>query len=140
MKIYILYGEMGMGKNYRGERWAKELGDVFFDGDHVLPASMRKRISAFKLVTPDAIEQYIKFNLAPAILRLAKTQNVVVAQALYLRSHREHLEWLLKGAGHEIKFIPIRVPFWQHMRQLWSRPQGWRWVLFALMNKPFFQH
>lgn len=139
MRVRVLYGEMGAGKNYSGERLSETLGVPFLDGDDVIPDPMRQRIAAFKIVTPEMIENYISLHLAPAILRLAKKQDVVVAQALYLKRHRELLEWLLKGAGHEVEFFHIRVPFLQHVRQLLSRDQGWRWLAFALLNKPFFQ-
>lgn len=38
--IYLIFGEMGIGKNYVGEKLAKHIGCSFFDGDTVIPKSM----------------------------------------------------------------------------------------------------
>lgn len=139
MKVIVLYGEMGAGKNYHGERLAQDLGMPFFDGDLVIPPDMRERIRAFKPVLPATLDRYVNAYLGPAILERVGPPGIVVAQALYLRRHREALREILAIYGLDVEFRHIEVGFAQHMRQLWGRRRGLAWVLFALFNKLFFE-
>ena len=139
MKIIIMYGEMGSGKSYLGERYAKQQGMAFLEGDDFLPPAMASRIAQFKPVTPDMIKRYLLEYLIPVILGEVDARGLVVSQALYLREHRKMLVERLRFHGHEVELQHVRAPFWRHMRQLWNRPQGARWVLYGLLNKPFFQ-
>lgn len=66
-------------------------------------------------------------------------KGVVVAQALYRDRNRIDLEMQLRDKGIEVEYIMIQTPFFQHMKQLWSRKSGFKWLLYGLRNKPFFQ-
>lgn len=138
-RIIIMYGEMGSGKSYQGARLAAEAGMVFLEGDDYLPGLMAYRIERFKAITPDMIKSYILNHLIPAIHAHYSPKGLVVAQALYLKEHRELLVSHLKLHGYKVELVRIETPFLRHMRQLWSRPKGAFWVLYGLANKPFFQ-
>ena len=140
-KITILYGEMGAGKNYHGTRLAKLFGGVFLDGDDAMPPEMREKVQNFKPLSPEILQDFIHNHLVDSILDTVRTCNhLVVAQALYRREDREKLgERLQLRTGVTPEFIHIKVPVWQNARQLWSRPKGHLWVLYWLLNKPFFQ-
>lgn len=137
-RIIIAYGEMGVGKNYVGERLADELGVKFIDGDSLLPPSMIEKVNAFKPFTLAEIENFVKVHLTPAILREAKN-GVVVAQALYRQEHRDHIARALALAGFKAEFALISTGLLTHLSRLWSRPRGFLWMMYGLINKPFFQ-
>lgn len=139
--IYILFGEMGGGKNYHGERLAKIEGYSFFDGDDVVPPEMLEKVKNFEPLTREIVQNYISV-LANAIADRAEDESVpglVVAQALYFDEDRLFLESFLNCLGFKVKFIWVRARFWRNLKQIYSRPKGLRWVLYWLMNKPFFQ-
>jgi gluconate kinase len=139
-KVIILYGEMGSGKNYQGERLAKSLGFEFFDGDLALPAYLVERTRNFKPLTPEMVNDFVYIDLLFAISgKVRRSKGIVVAQALYLREARDLLGTQLKAAGFDVEFRLVKVPFLQNLRQLLSRPRGNLWVLYWLANKPFFQ-
>jgi gluconate kinase len=136
--IYILFGEMGVGKNYVGERLAKHLECEFFDGDTVIPKPMAKKVNNFKFLSPSMIEDYIRNHLLVEIRKKLKGKDLVVAQALYRKAFRNEV---LKGLkGEEVKLVYIPAPtFPVHMKRLLKRRRGPRWMVFCLMNKLFFQ-
>lgn len=140
-KITVLYGEMGAGKNYQGERLAERLGVPFLDGDDAMPPEMAEMVRSFKVVSPSVLNDFIHRCLLGAILDATRNGNdLVVAQALYRRDNRNRLrEQLALHTGVEPEFIHVKVSFAQHMRQLWSRPKGSLWIFYGLVNKPFFQ-
>lgn len=136
--IIILFGEMGAGKNFLGEKIAKRLGYQFIDGDVFATPEMVKRVSKFKLLNRTIVCKYV-MELFFQILPLAINNNLVIAQALYSDEDRVYLEKYLGNAGHKISFKWIKPNFWQHMKQLYSRPKGFLWVLYCLINKLFFE-
>lgn len=88
--IYLIFGEMGIGKNYVGEKLAKHIGCSFFDGDTVIPPSMLKKVLNFKPLGAEDIDDYVTNHLIPEIEN--KYQNeLVVAQALYREKHRNQI-------------------------------------------------
>lgn len=134
--VYILFGEMGGGKNYHGERLSQISGIEFLDGDTVIPPDMMTKVSNFDPISPEMIEDYIANHLAPAIL---SKHNVIVAQALYMDKHRWFLKNFLETHGYQVAFGWVKPKFFNNLKQIYSRPKGFRWVLYWLMNKPFFQ-
>lgn len=138
-KITILFGEMGTGKTHWGKIIAAEYFLPFFDGDDVVTKEMIERVSKFKPMTKEMIDDYVKNHLAPAILERASEHGLIVAQALYLNEHRLFLKTYLESRGCEVKFYWIRVPWLQNIEQLWFRPKGYRWIFYWLLNKPFFE-
>jgi gluconokinase len=137
--IYILFGEMGIGKNYVGEKLAARLGCKFFDGDLVVPAPMAEKVTNFKPLTPEDIDDFVYNHLISGIEKeLSRETDLVVAQALYLKTHRDAIR---KHFGKEnIKFVYLPVPsVFTHMSRLWSRENGSKWMLFGLFNKFFFE-
>ncbi len=137
-EVIIIVGEMGCGKTYYGTRIAKNMNTDFFDGDDVVTPAMQEKVSNFRPLTKVLVDTYVKENLAPAILERCKG-HLIVAQALYLKEHRDFIEAYLKENGCKVTYWYIYCPFWQNLKQLWSRPKGFRWVIYWLMNKPFFQ-
>ena len=137
--LYVLFGEMGVGKNYVGERLAEHLKCDFFDGDEVLPESMRKKVESFKPLFLEDIDNYVDNFLIKAINdRAYRGQNLVVAQALYLRQHRDRIE--RKLSHHDVVMVYLPVPSRiTHMRRLFSRKNGLRWAIFGAFNSFFFE-
>jgi gluconate kinase len=139
-KVIILYGEMGVGKNYQGERLAKSQGFGFLDGDTVLPPHIVERVRRFQPLTLEMVNDFVFKHLVEAIvLHSTEPKGLVVAQALYRRETREALKTRLQALGYEVELWIVWVPFLQNLRQLFSRPRGSRWVLYWLLNKPFFE-
>lgn len=137
--IYIFFGEMGCGKSYCGERYAKKHGFKFFEGDSVVTPRMMDKVVKFKPITRDLIEEYLDV-LFEEIARQAETcENLVVAQALYTDEDRKDLKIFLECLGYKVKMWWVKVPLMQNVRGLMTRKDGWKWVLYWLFNKPFFQ-
>lgn len=138
-KVIIVYGEMGMGKNYVGERIAKHLNLQFVDGDSLLPPSMLEKVKKFKPFTTAEIDGFVNDHLLPFVLKEAKV-GLVIAQALYRQEHRNHITKQLVQAGIEVEFVLVAAnSLFTHLERLWSRPSGLLWMLYGLINKPFFQ-
>lgn len=139
--IVILFGEMGGGKNYHGERLSRMTGFPFFDGDTVVTPEMAEKVSNFRPLTREMILSYVS-RLANEIADRAEVEDVpglIVAQALYINDDRLFLKEFLRCLGFNVKFYWIKTPFWRNLKQIFSRKNGFRWVLYWLMNKPFFQ-
>lgn len=139
--IVILFGEMGAGKNYHGERLSRMTGFTFFDGDTVISPEMAKKISNFQPLPREMIESYVT-HLANEIADRGEDESVrglIVAQALYMNDDRLYLQYFLRCLGFNVKFYWIKTPFWRNLKQIFSRKNGFRWVFYWLMNKPFFQ-
>lgn len=136
--ITILFGEMGGGKNYHGEIIANETNTPFFDGDEVVTPEMLERVKNFKSITRAMIINYVNV-LANAIADRAEPNGLIVAQALYFDEDRLFLKKFLECLGYHVTFVWVKTSFWRNLKQIYSRKNGLRWVIFWLMNKPFFQ-
>ena len=135
--IYFLVGPMGCGKNYVGERLAKELDCDFIDGDSFVPESMARKVLSFKPLGQKDIDDFVYDHLVPGILSSWKEgDDVVIAQALYRKEHRDAIAFLFTG---HIVFVYIRCPLLLNLQRLWSRKKGLRWALYGLWNRIFFQ-
>jgi gluconate kinase len=139
-EIIILFGEMGSGKNYHGEKLAKEKGYLFFDGDDALTSEMRDRVNKFKPISREMILHFISDLLSVIIEKSNDTDTgLVVSQALYFDEDRTFIEYVLRRMGFTVNFKWVKVPFVQNFKQIYSRPKGFRWALYWLMSKPWFQ-
>jgi hypothetical protein len=124
---------------------ASDLGVTFLEGDSALPPYLKQRVQSFKPLTKADLEYFIEHLLFEEILievgycGPGKLRDTIVAQALYRRHNRKRLKGQLEEYEIEVQYQLVKVSFLQNLRQLWSRPQGLRWVLYWLMNKPFFQ-
>lgn len=137
--IYIVFGEMGAGKNHVGMRLARHLGCRFYDGDDALPWLLKKKVERFESLTLRDIEVFVSDYLTPRILLKANHSDVVVAQALYRQKHRDLLDQLLVR-DHNVFWIHLKTPSnWTHARRLLGRPNGWRWFLLGMLSKPYFE-
>lgn len=145
--IYILFGEMGSGKNYVGEKLAKKLNCPFLDGDTLIQEEMMIKVLGFNVFKKDCIEGYVKDYLIPEILNLAiDNDDVVVSQALYARSFRQSIvdavnkDHLLQLLGKDkVKLIWVKTPLLLNLRQLLSRQRGIGWLLYFFITTLFFQ-
>lgn len=137
--VMLLVGEMGSGKNYWGEKWSYELDIPFFDGDTVVTPEMAERVKNFKPLTKELIDDYVYNHFGPEVFQRAWEDHLIVAQALYREEHRAWIVRQLEERGHVVRVIHIATPFLQNMEQLWTRPNGLKWIFFWLLNKPFFQ-
>ena len=140
-EIIILFGEMGGGKNYWGEIYAYQLNYHFFDGDTVATPQMMERVSKFKPLNKEIISNYLTILTSEIINRASVSSNgLVVAQALYNNKDRISLKEKIEATGEfNVNFFWVHVPFLQNLKQIYSRPKGFRWALYWLINKPFFQ-
>jgi gluconate kinase len=137
--IYILFGEMGVGKNYVGERLAQGMGCEFFDGDTVIPKPMQDKIDGFEILTASVVEDFIHNHLIPEIQkRKTDRRNLVVAQALYRKEYRQAVIDVLGEENVKVIYLPA-PSFFTHMKRLMRRKNGIRWVIFCLISKLFFQ-
>lgn len=135
--IYLLFGEMGSGKTHLGEELSYHLKCPFYDGDDVLPARLQAKVSNAQLLNIDEVDSYIKEYLIPYIKKVSQeSEDLILSQALYTHRHRQ----MIKGKFYpSIKWIEVRAPFETQMKRLWSRPQGWRWCINAMLSKPWYE-
>jgi gluconate kinase len=138
MTIYLLFGEMGTGKNYIGERLAEHLGCQFFDGDDWIPLHLQSKIDRCESLTLEEVSEYVDDDLIPQLKNIqASTEMAVVAQALYRENDRYEIQDEL---GDQVVWIHVVPPSrWTHMWRLLSRKNGFRWALLGLMSKPYFE-
>lgn len=136
--IYLIFGEMGIGKNHVGEKLAQYIDCPFFDGDTVIPKSMIENVLIFKPLTAKDIDNYVTNHLIPGIEQRYK-EKLVVAQTLYRAEHREQIRTHFGEERVKLIWIPAR-PITEHFKRLLSRENGWGWVKYGLLNKPFFQN
>lgn len=137
--LYLLFGEMGVGKNYVGERLANFLSCDFFDGDLVVPPEMVEKVVNFKPLTPEMIDDYVHNHLIPGIdVRFDRANPLVVAQALYFERHRQAIREYFGAEKTKLVYLPTPSVV-THMGRLYSRENGLRWAAFGLFNKFFFE-
>lgn len=135
--LYVLFGEMGIGKNYVGELLANHIGCKFFDGDLAVPETMAKKVANFRPLGADDINDYVGNHLIPAINERFDT-HLVVAQALYREVHREMIMSTFGRRKVKLVWLPV-VSHVSHFKRLLNRENGWKWIAYAMANKPFFQ-
>jgi gluconate kinase len=146
--IFLLFGEMGVGKNYVGKRMARQLSCPFFDGDDAIPDQMMVKIERFKILSLGELDHYVHDHLIPAIRAQAFYESdIVVAQALYRRKHRKDIvraiehDWSLYDATRN-KVVPVWLKppsLLTHIKRLLGRDHGFKWLVYALVTKLFFQ-
>lgn len=137
--VYILFGEMGCGKTYCGSRYAERHDIKFFDGDSVLTPRMLEKVSKFRPITRDILEEYMDV-LSDAIAdQMVHCDQLVVSQALYSNEDRRSLQIFLECLGYRVRMWWVRVPLWRNLQNLLTRQDGWKWVMYWLFSKPFFQ-
>jgi len=137
--VYIFFGEMGSGKSYVGSRFAQSKDFKFFEGDSVVPPRMMERVSKFKSISEDMLEEYMD-ALADAIAdEMTTCDNLVVSQALYRDEDRKSLKLFLECLGYRVQMYWVQTRWHRNIQNLLTRQNGWKWVLYWLLNKPFFQ-
>lgn len=133
--ITIFYGEMGSGKSCAARKYADMVHAPFFEGDDVVTPAMRKCI-LFRPIPRAVLEDFLFNHFVPEVVRRAfMERDLVVSQALYSRTDRLRIKSVLQSHGHEAKFVLVNIP----LRQLLSRPMGFRWVYYWLLTHFFFQ-
>jgi gluconate kinase len=137
--VYILFGEMGCGKTYQGSRYAERHDFKFFDGDSVITPRMLEKVKAFKPIPEDVLEEYMDTLFNAIADQMQDTDNLVVAQALYRNEDRELLKTFLESFGFRVVMWWVVSKWHRVIDGLLTRENGWKWVLYWLINKPFFQ-
>lgn len=139
-EIIICFGEMGAGKSHWGKQIAKDLGYDFFEGDNAVPSEMAERVAAFKFIPKDMIEDFVYILSAHITFHGSRSPNgLVVSQALYTNKDRLLLKDILEHYGYKVSFYWIRTTFFKNLTQICHRPKGFRWTLYWLMSKPWFE-
>lgn len=129
--LIVVVGEMGMGKTHTAQLIANKTGKHFYEGDNALPHGM-------KLKSKEAVDDFVKNYLIPAITREMVTHDdVVVAQALYFQEHRELIFKEFKDMA-QIKFINVATSNELQLKNLQGRPESF-WPEYATSSKPYFQ-
>ena len=139
--VVVFFGEMGSGKSHCAREFAGEHGYEFFEGDSVVTRELLDRSGRFKPIPRGVIREFVQV-LSRAVeerARMSRSSHLVVAQALYLDEDRLAFQRYLNEHGLFVRWFWVRTGFFQHVRQLLSRPKGTRWVPYMLVNKPFFQ-
>jgi hypothetical protein len=140
-RVVVFFGEMGSGKSWCAERYAGDRGFCFFEGDSVVTHELLDRSGRFKPIPRGVIREFVQV-LSRAVVEHAQqcdSATLVVSQALYLDEDRRAFEAYLVEHGLAVDWRWVRTPFFKHVRNLLTRPKRWRWVVYMLMNKPFFQ-
>lgn len=137
--VYILFGEMGCGKTYQGSRYAERHGWKFFEGDSVVTPRMLEKVSKFKPIPEDVLEEYMDVLFNAIADQMHDCDNLVVSQALYREADRVELKSFLESFGYKVVFHYVISKWHRNIEGLLTRENGWKWVLYWLINKPFFQ-
>jgi len=138
-EVIILFGEMGSGKNYWGAKIAEDKGYLFVDGDDFILPEMLDIVTKFRPIPEELLNAFV-IRLSKEVSDLAqKHQGIVLAQALYFNKDREFVANELRKQGHTVQFKWVKVPPLRNMKQLFNRPLGTAWILYWLLNKPWFE-
>jgi gluconate kinase len=135
--IHILFGEMGSGKNYHGERLAKRLGVPFVDGDSFLPPDLVECLERGGVFTTADVERFFNGYLLPGLMdrNIKHPDGFVVAQALYNDVHRQELYQIF----HESRLYWVKPSFARHIGNLCKRRDPFTWIGRMLVSKLWFQ-
>lgn len=137
--VYIFFGEMGSGKSYCGERYAERHEFKFFEGDSVVTPRMMERVKKFRSISEDILEEYMDVLADSIADQMVDCDHLVVSQALYRNKDRESLKLFLECLGYQVRMWWVQTPWHRNLQGLLGRPNGWKWALYWLINKPFFQ-
>lgn len=140
-QVKIVFGEMGAGKNYWGVRLAKRFNLEFLDGDDIAAPEMMELVSRFKPIPRRMLAAFIHCDLTAAIVANTRQSKngIVVSQALYLNEDRKILLAYLRAMDFDVSFYWAKTTTLHNIRQLLTRQHGINWVLYYLLNKPWFQ-
>lgn len=130
---------MGCGKTYCGSQYAERHDFKFFDGDSVVTPRMLEKVSKFKPITRDILEEYMDVLADSIADQMVNCDHLVVSQALYGNEDRQSLKVFLECLGYRVRMWWVQVPLWRNVQNLLTRKDGWKWVFYWLFNKPFFQ-
>ena len=101
----FLFGQIGVGKSYLGQRLAEDFGLTFYEGDHDITPAMRTAIAASTPFTP-AMRLEFADLLADRIATLAAaTPNFCIAQALFKNNERHHV----RARFPDLTFVWVRA-------------------------------
>lgn len=158
MTIYLLVGEMGVGKTTIGKLLAEKKGLPFYDGDTALPKKFANKVAKGLPLSVDETDEFVYADLVPFARQAAvETRNsgLVFAQALYDWKHRKRIAEVLCSAhddnssslpygrrpGKDLRVVRI-IPdsLLAHFKNLRNRKHWIRWTLSCLASKPWFEH
>ena len=101
----FLFGQIGVGKSYLGQRLAGDYGFTFCEGDHDITPAMRTAIAARTPFTP-AMRREFADLLAHRIATLATgTPGFCIAQAFFKNSERHHV----RAEFPDLTFVWVRA-------------------------------
>lgn len=118
--LIILFGEAGVGKSHLGTIFAKQNGFMFWDADDLLPTEMKETIQKGNLFTQSMRDQFVDQMIQGISKRLASTNNLIVAQALYKEKNRNQL----LSAFPKAKLVWIKAEELTLKQRLQFRPNG----------------
>lgn len=137
-KIYFLFGEVGAGKSYCGEKLAESLNCSYFDGDEIFNLPQLQYLQE-KIVKKQNFNLVDLNQITIAMISEIKKRcynpsgYLVVSQAMYRKLNRNYI----KSQFAELYFVEIKASSWQHFCQLWNR--GISWIWYGLKNHWYFQ-
>ena len=145
--VIVTFGEMGSGKSRVGLELSRTLPGRwgFYEGDDARP--WYTRVLGF--LTKDnngcctryvSVEHFVRNSLIPAIVReSAQHPQLVVAQALYFRDHRELIVAELNKRGIKCRFVHVLTPVGLQDEQLRLRNCGCCWRRYNRLNRQYFE-
>lgn len=138
--IILMFGEMGSGKSHLA-RTCCPTDLAFIEGDDLIPEYMATAVRSFKPVNEDMLKGLVKALKYEVVRQADQTKHgVVVSQALYRDKDRREVISYWQERGFEVTAYYVKTrSFWQNLKQLLKRPKGWRWVIYWLASKPWFQ-
>lgn len=137
--VHIFFGEMGCGKSFNGLRYAKKNNFKFFEGDSILTQEILDRVSNFKPINHEMIARYMDVLCDAIGDQMEVCDNLVVSQAFYSNKDRESLINFLECLGYQVTMWWVKTSFLSNIQNLLTRDNSWKWVVYWLINKPFFQ-
>jgi gluconate kinase len=141
-RVNIFFGEMGCGKSYCAQKYAERHNFPFLEGDQFVTPEMAQRVSNFQSLNERMIDEYMEVlgdAISDRMEKMRDSETLIVAQALYRDQDRKDMKLLLESQGYEVRMWLVKVPLWRNIQNLLTRKDGWKWVLYWLLNKPFFQ-
>ena len=131
----LLFGQIGAGKSYLGQRLARDFGLTFYEGDHDITPAMRTAIATRAPFTP-AMRLEFADLIAHRIATLAAgPPSFCIAQALFKNIERHHI----RSHFPNLTFVWVRASSEVIADRLRHRPGHVADLAYAEFANPYFE-
>ena len=143
MKIYILFGKAGSGKNFVGDYLQNHYHWLHFDADQILTEEMKEYICLEKQMPAELIDEYMRIlKIKISFFYETVTVPVVISQAMYRNKNRlalltefPNLQFVWVTAEDEVCYQRIKrrhnhvtVNYAQKISVLFEPPVGFNYL------------